>query len=338
MGYSAEMAQTPEPVDTKKAPSAIGRRIAAYRKYWGWTAERLASEIPNEDITRGLIANIESGRKRDLTSTELMLIASGLDISPLSLLVDLDEPYAPLPDIGLAAPYKDLNVTEYAMSTSLYAEDLRDNVDRLNHYARIVMVHLVEAETIALHIAEIEAIAADPDRRRPFEEDENHIERFRIGAFHSFGVTPEILLPDHVRARKQDLVDAYRDLLTRLPGGLWGDQGDPPTADIRRRVDKIRTTVVEFLEQDPTLDREEQKRSWKHDPRGIPRDVYGPAIRPDGSPLSGTEKYANGDPDEDDGDDVGGDLETMSEEDLRGNYDLAADTSEDTSDPDLRTP
>ena len=42
-------------------------------------------------VTRSTIVNVELGRKKDLTITELMLISKALGISPLALMIDMDD-------------------------------------------------------------------------------------------------------------------------------------------------------------------------------------------------------------------------------------------------------
>jgi|GEM_PF-5280836 len=97
----------------KTEPALVGTRIAEYRRRQRITADALAARIPAESITRQMIVNVETGRKRDLTATELVLIAAGLDVPPLALLVDLDEPFGPLPFDGLPEPYASMSIVEY---------------------------------------------------------------------------------------------------------------------------------------------------------------------------------------------------------------------------------
>lgn len=69
---------------------SIGRRVAAYRKLNGWTMDQLASRTENT-IGKGVIANIETGRKNELTVPQLVALAEALAVPPLALLVDMDE-------------------------------------------------------------------------------------------------------------------------------------------------------------------------------------------------------------------------------------------------------
>lgn len=79
--------------DEPKPISLVGRRLSSIRNARRLTAEELASLIPDGQVTKTVITNVESGRKRDLTVTEMALIANALDISPVFLLVDPRHPW-----------------------------------------------------------------------------------------------------------------------------------------------------------------------------------------------------------------------------------------------------
>lgn len=68
----------------------IGRRITAYRKLNGWTMQELATQT--EGVSKEVIANVESGRRNDLTVRQLMDIAAALQVTPLALMFDLERP------------------------------------------------------------------------------------------------------------------------------------------------------------------------------------------------------------------------------------------------------
>lgn len=71
----------------------IGRRIAKYRRFCGFsTASDLAEAIQNPRITPATIANIESGRRADVSVMQLLEIAGALGISPTLLMSDVFRP------------------------------------------------------------------------------------------------------------------------------------------------------------------------------------------------------------------------------------------------------
>lgn len=58
-------------------------------------ASRLAARA-GAGLTRAMIANIESGRRRDVGVTQLLAIAWALGITPIALILPIDDPDAPI--------------------------------------------------------------------------------------------------------------------------------------------------------------------------------------------------------------------------------------------------
>ncbi|TQO20320.1 helix-turn-helix protein [Rhodoglobus vestalii] len=69
-----------------------GERIAHYRKLAKLSAEELA-ERAGFGLTRSIIANLENGRKEDLTVRQLIAVAFVLGVTPAALVFDLLDPY-----------------------------------------------------------------------------------------------------------------------------------------------------------------------------------------------------------------------------------------------------
>lgn len=67
----------------------IGQMVARFRKERGQSAAELAQRT---GISRDVIANLENGRKRDVTVSELFALAAGLEVPPLALIADLSKP------------------------------------------------------------------------------------------------------------------------------------------------------------------------------------------------------------------------------------------------------
>ena len=78
--------------------SPIGRNIARYRKLAGLSASELADRV-GEGLTRSVIANLENGRKDDITVKQLFALAAVLEVPPAYLVVDTYRPRetAPFP-------------------------------------------------------------------------------------------------------------------------------------------------------------------------------------------------------------------------------------------------
>ena len=71
----------------------VGQKIALHRKRAKVSAEELASKV-GRGLTRSILANLENGRKQDITVAQLMGISAVLGLRPIDLIVDLSEPNA----------------------------------------------------------------------------------------------------------------------------------------------------------------------------------------------------------------------------------------------------
>lgn len=78
----------------QNSPAPIGRRLARLRELQGISAQELADRVKGSGITRAMITNLETGRKRDLTSTEVLQLSTGLEVAVWALLVDTDDPWS----------------------------------------------------------------------------------------------------------------------------------------------------------------------------------------------------------------------------------------------------
>lgn len=82
----------------------VGRRIAVFRRLCGFsTAADLAAALRDTRITAATLANIESGRRADISVAQLIEISRTLQISPMMLLVDVFNP-SDVPDIRGLSP------------------------------------------------------------------------------------------------------------------------------------------------------------------------------------------------------------------------------------------
>lgn len=75
---------------------SIGNNIARYRKAEGLSAAELADKA-GEGLTRSVLANLENGRKDDVTVKQLMALANALRVPPAFLVADLFDPGSPSP-------------------------------------------------------------------------------------------------------------------------------------------------------------------------------------------------------------------------------------------------
>jgi transcriptional regulator with XRE-family HTH domain len=77
---------------SERPSDRFGERLAYYRKLAGLSAESLSRKVPG--MSRAVIANIESGRKREITVDELIALAWALDVPPVVLAVPMERPDA----------------------------------------------------------------------------------------------------------------------------------------------------------------------------------------------------------------------------------------------------
>ena len=72
--------------------SILGRNVAKQRRAAKISAGELADRA-GAGLTRSIVANLENGRKRDLTVSQLIAVAFVLGVTPVSLVFDLLDPY-----------------------------------------------------------------------------------------------------------------------------------------------------------------------------------------------------------------------------------------------------
>lgn len=83
--------------------SGIGQRIKEVRRRRGYrSTTELAEQIAGGNVTTAVLENIESGRKADLSVSQLLNIARALRVPPAYLLADITTPGSTLdlPNLG----------------------------------------------------------------------------------------------------------------------------------------------------------------------------------------------------------------------------------------------
>ncbi|WP_454149026.1 helix-turn-helix domain-containing protein [Microbacterium lacticum] len=95
--------------------SLVGRRLQTVRSAHRLSAAELAARVPGGAVSKTVITNVESGRKRDLTVTELLLLAHALDVPPLFLVIDPRLPWEKVDIPGI-----DMTNIEYARRSDLF--------------------------------------------------------------------------------------------------------------------------------------------------------------------------------------------------------------------------
>lgn len=100
---------------TDREPSLVGRRLHTVRTARGLSAAQLADRVAGQAVSKTVITNVESGRKRDLTVSELVLLANALQVSPLFLIVDPRKPWDPVDIPGI-----EMTNVEYARRADIF--------------------------------------------------------------------------------------------------------------------------------------------------------------------------------------------------------------------------
>ena len=92
----------------------IGARIKLARKERGFRTTRdLADAIPGGNITQAILENIESGRKADISVTQLLNIARGLGVPMSMLLAPIGTPDAELDLPNLSDDFAGMTAAEF---------------------------------------------------------------------------------------------------------------------------------------------------------------------------------------------------------------------------------
>jgi transcriptional regulator with XRE-family HTH domain len=93
--HSEEKRPAVGPVET------IAQRVKELRRKRGWSAAQLAEQLRGVglDWDRNIVANLETGRRANVSVSELLALAQVLTVAPMHLLVPLDneQPYQVTP-------------------------------------------------------------------------------------------------------------------------------------------------------------------------------------------------------------------------------------------------
>ncbi|MGN6760341.1 MAG: helix-turn-helix domain-containing protein [Leifsonia sp.] len=97
-----------------RSETNIGARIKLARKERGFRTTRdLADAIPGGNVTQAILENIESGRKADISVTQLLNIARGLGVPISMLLAPMGTPDSELDLPNLSDDFTGMTVAEF---------------------------------------------------------------------------------------------------------------------------------------------------------------------------------------------------------------------------------
>lgn len=130
----------------------IGNRIASYRRYAGYEkASDLADAIPNPKVTTSVIQNIESGRKADLSVTQLLEISYALGVSPLFLLAPMSQRMDRVELPNVSASIASMTVDEFDRWIALLPGAPMPTLDRVWAWSASTAARLLRDLTEAVH-------------------------------------------------------------------------------------------------------------------------------------------------------------------------------------------
>ncbi|TFC37668.1 helix-turn-helix transcriptional regulator [Cryobacterium sp. TMT2-42-4] len=103
---------------------SLGGRIAAFRKARGFSStNQLAAAIGEGKMSGAVLRNIESGRKGDLSVSQLLNIAWALEVSPLLLLAPLGRPADRLDLPNLVSSLEQTRVAQFDEWVSMHSQN-----------------------------------------------------------------------------------------------------------------------------------------------------------------------------------------------------------------------
>lgn len=153
-----------------RSESSIGARIKAVRRQRGYRAARdLAKAMSGSNVTAATLENIESGRKVELTISQLLNIARALNIPPSFLLAPMGTPDAKLDLPNLDDTFEDMSAAEFdswltATPMGGYRSAVaseRTDIDQLNALRELLALRR-EARRLQT-VLEVQSEAGDPD-------------------------------------------------------------------------------------------------------------------------------------------------------------------------------
>jgi transcriptional regulator with XRE-family HTH domain len=176
-----------------RGEQTVGARIKLARRQRGFrTTRELAEAIPGGNVTEAVLENIESGRKADISISQLLNIARGLNVPPSMLLAPLGRPNAELDLPNLSDDFDGMSAAEFdcwlsATPASSYRPRLaaeRSDIQTLTSLRELGTLHR-ELERLRI-VLEIETASGDAELANPGTEtrariDHIHEEVQRLG-------------------------------------------------------------------------------------------------------------------------------------------------------------
>ena len=154
--------------------SGIGQRIKELRRRRGYrSTTELAERVLGGNVTAAVLENIESGRKADLSVSQLLNIARALRVTPAYLLADITTPGSSLDLPNLSDDFAEMTTGEFeAWFSGILGGDYRspDPDERLDLLQLDAYRTLTRLHREAIRITAIQEVLGDqapsPERSR----------------------------------------------------------------------------------------------------------------------------------------------------------------------------
>lgn len=155
--------------DFRSEPN-VGARIKLARRERGYRTTRdFAEAVPGGNITSAILENIESGRKADISVSQLLNISRALNVPPSYLLAPIGNPNSALDLPNLSADFDGMTAAEFdcwlsATPASSYRPRLAAERTDINVLATLRELGSLRRELERLHIVlAVQSSSGDPD-------------------------------------------------------------------------------------------------------------------------------------------------------------------------------
>ena len=153
-----------------RSETHVGARIKLARRERGYRTTRdLAEAVPGGNITSAILENIESGRKADISVSQLLNIARALNVPPSYLLAPIGNPNSTLDLPNLSGDFDGMTAAEFdcwlsATPASSYRPRLAAERTDINILVTLRHLGTLRRELERLHIVlAVQSSSGDPD-------------------------------------------------------------------------------------------------------------------------------------------------------------------------------
>lgn len=172
-----------------RSEANVGARIKLARRERGYRTTRdLADAVPGGNITAAILENIESGRKADISVSQLLNIARALNVPPSYLLAPIGNPNSALDLPNLSADFDGMTAAEFdcwlsATPASSYRPRLAVERTDITILATLRELGSLRRELERLHIVlAVQSSSGDPDLVEGNAEIRRRIDRIEAEA------------------------------------------------------------------------------------------------------------------------------------------------------------